>query len=112
MGKQDVEHTADPEVKRAIVRLKEFSFPSMRREEGGRHSYEMHKLVQEAVQYGLRVKGRMEKDTGSATSGPSESEAYYTKVALQFMDDIFPISRRKSWAQCQQYLTHAIRVVE
>ncbi|KAM0459647.1 hypothetical protein ACHAPV_005361 [Trichoderma viride] len=71
------------EVKRAVTRLVEFSFLDMRREEGGLQSYEMHKLVQEAVRYGLWAQGRMEMDQGMITTtgqnNAENGEAYYSR---------------------------------
>ncbi|KAL7940503.1 Tetratricopeptide repeat domain-containing protein [Trichoderma barbatum] len=114
-----VEHRAEQvpeiEVQRAVMRLVEFSFLDMRRGEGGLRSYEMHKLVQEAVRYGLWVQGRMEMTVGKITTGqnmPENAEAYYSSMTLQLVDDMFPGSEKNSWAQCEKYVTHAIRVGE
>ncbi|KAI8667645.1 NB-ARC domain-containing protein [Fusarium keratoplasticum] len=106
------------EVLEAVTRWKEFSFLSLRQSEDGERSYEMHKLVQEAVRYGLGVRGPMQTTVGKAPraeSGPSEpenGEAYYSGIALQVVDGLFPSSEPTSWAQCEQYVTHAIRVAE
>lgn len=56
IGDEDIARQAtELEVQQAIIRLVEYSFLNTRREEEGRRSYEMHKLVQEAVRYGLWV---------------------------------------------------------
>ncbi|KAH7111892.1 P-loop containing nucleoside triphosphate hydrolase protein [Dactylonectria estremocensis] len=107
--------TSELKVHVATMRLKEFSFLSIHQKEDGERSYEMHKLVQEAVQYGLRVKKRMETGLGETTakkSGPEEGEAYYCSIALQMIDNVFPVSEGKTWARCEQYMAHAIRVGE
>jgi tetratricopeptide (TPR) repeat protein len=103
------------EVLEAIARLKEFSFLSLRQKDGGGQRYEMHKLVQEAIRYGLRVKVSAVTTIGNglgADKGPKEDEAYYCGRALQVVDDLFPLSEPATWARCEQYLTHAIRVGE
>ncbi|KAK1249773.1 hypothetical protein MKX08_009776 [Trichoderma sp. CBMAI-0020] len=46
----------EPEAAKAITRLKEFSFIGIRQAEDGSRSYEMHKLVQEAIRYGLSMR--------------------------------------------------------
>ncbi|KAM0540048.1 hypothetical protein ACHAO7_011577 [Fusarium culmorum] len=106
---------SDLQVLQAVARLKEFSFLSLRQTEDGGRSYEMHKLVQEAVRYGLRARNSALMTAGKtsgAASGPKEDEAYYCARALQVVDDLFPSSERATWAQCEQYLTHAVRVGE
>ncbi|KAH7459886.1 hypothetical protein FOMA001_g19863 [Fusarium oxysporum f. sp. matthiolae] len=103
------------EVLEAITRLKEFSFLGLRQKEDSRRSYEMHKLVQEAVRYGLGVRGLMETTAGKAPGAvnePENSEAYYSGIALQIVDGLFPPSEPTSWAQCEEYVTHAVRVGE
>ncbi|EWZ78201.1 hypothetical protein FOCG_17346 [Fusarium oxysporum f. sp. radicis-lycopersici 26381] len=87
------------EVLEAITRLKEFSFLSLRQTEQGERRYEMHKLVQEALRYGLRNESE-------------NSEAYYAGTTLQIVDGLFPPSEPSSWARCEQYMKHAIRVGE
>ena len=87
------------EVRMAVARLTEFSFLTMLQSDDGMRSYELHKLVREALQYGLR------------THSPRD-EAIYSGRALKVVNDLFPISEPTSWAQCKQYLTHAIRVAE
>ncbi|KAH8126404.1 hypothetical protein LI328DRAFT_166169 [Trichoderma asperelloides] len=69
------------EATKIITRLREFSFIGIRQVEGGGRSYEMHKLVQEAVRYGLSMDkssaiseneifqdGISEKENGTRTS--------------------------------------------
>lgn len=106
----------ETEVKLAVKRLVEFSFLNMRREEGGLRSYEMHKLVQEAVRYGLRVQEQMEmapdRTITTEQNSAENGEIYYSSMALQIMDDIFPVSEKTSWAKCDKYIAHAIRVGE
>ncbi|KAI7766566.1 hypothetical protein LZL87_014341 [Fusarium oxysporum] len=103
------------EALKAIARLKEFSFLSLRQAQNGGRSYEMHKLVQEAVRYGLRISGLAETTVSKALGvddGPKEDKGYYCSTALQVVDGLFPSSEPASWAQCEQYVTHAIRVGE
>ncbi|KAL6909090.1 P-loop containing nucleoside triphosphate hydrolase protein [Trichoderma evansii] len=45
----------ESEVVKIIIRLKEFSFIGIRQMEDGTRNYEMHKLVQEAIRYGLSI---------------------------------------------------------
>ncbi|SCO87701.1 uncharacterized protein FRV6_11828 [Fusarium oxysporum] len=110
-----VNQATEIEVLEAITRLKEFSFLSLRQTEQGERRYEMHKLVQEALRYGLRVRGTMETILGEALSIENESEnseAYYAGTTLQIVDGLFPPSEPSSWARCEQYMKHAIRVGE
>ncbi|KAF4450949.1 kinesin light chain 1 [Fusarium austroafricanum] len=102
------------EVLRAIARLKEFSFISLRQTADGKRSYEMHKLVQEALQYGLSM--------SSLNDGPRKMEELYSRRALQVVDDLFPIQNMDiqeesfvqpdsdTHVQCQRYLVHATRI--
>uniref|UniRef100_A0A8H7NHI4 NB-ARC domain-containing protein n=1 Tax=Bionectria ochroleuca TaxID=29856 RepID=A0A8H7NHI4_BIOOC len=106
---------SDLEVLQAAARLKEFSFLSLRVTEDGSRRYEMHKLVQEAIRYGLRVRGSAATTANKVSeigSGPKEDEAYYCGKALQVVDDLFPSSEPATWARCEEYLTHAIQVGE
>ncbi|KIL84911.1 hypothetical protein FAVG1_11781 [Fusarium avenaceum] len=52
------------EVLTAVARLKEFSFLKRRQTDNGRRSYEMNKLVKEALRYGLRIHGPTETIMG------------------------------------------------
>ncbi|SCO84729.1 uncharacterized protein FRV6_08856 [Fusarium oxysporum] len=103
------------EVLEAIARLREFSFLSLRQTDDGGRRYEMHKLVQEAIRYGLRVRGSIMPTIGNelgADNGPKEDKEYYCGKALQVVDDLFPLSEPATWVRCEEYLTHAIRVGE
>ncbi|EXK76699.1 hypothetical protein FOQG_18568 [Fusarium oxysporum f. sp. raphani 54005] len=103
------------EVLQAAARLKEFSFLSLRQTEDGDRRYEMHKLVQEAIRYGLRVRGSAATTVDKVSevdSRPKKDEAYYCGRALHVVDGFFPSSERATWLRCEQYLTHAIRVGE
>ncbi|EXL39770.1 hypothetical protein FOCG_17622 [Fusarium oxysporum f. sp. radicis-lycopersici 26381] len=103
------------EVLEAIARLREFSFLSLRQTDDGDRRYEMHKLVQEAIRYGLRVRGSVVPTISNALrvdKGPKEDEGYYCGKALQVVDDLFPTSEPATWVRCEEYLTHAIRVGE
>ncbi|KAL7927444.1 hypothetical protein ACQKWADRAFT_3642 [Trichoderma austrokoningii] len=117
-GKGKSRRVSETEVQQAVTRLMEFSFLDMRRGEGGSRSYEMHKLVQEAVRYGLWVQGRMKMDPGNTTTttagqnGAENGEAYYSSMALQMVDAMFPAPEQKSWPKCNKYMAHAIRVGE
>ena len=105
----------DIKVQQAIVRLVEFSFLNMRRKEDGGRSYEMHKLVQEAIQYGLRAGGLIEAalaETTGRESGEGNGEVYYSRIGLQVVDELFPTKEGKPWARSEQYTTHVIRVGE
>ncbi|CAI6014743.1 unnamed protein product, partial [Clonostachys chloroleuca] len=100
----------DLDVRGAITRLVEFSFLGLRQNEEGGCSYEMHKLVQEAIRYGLRMRGPMETGLGEMVDregGLEKGEAYYSSVALQIVRDLFPVQEGKPW-----YMAHAIQVGE
>ncbi|PCD20311.1 hypothetical protein AU210_016178 [Fusarium oxysporum f. sp. radicis-cucumerinum] len=108
-------HVLDLEVLQAAARLKEFSFLSLHQTEDGDRRYEMHKLVQETIRYGLRVRrsaATTVDEVSEVDSGPKGDEAYYCGRALHVVDGLFPLSERATWARCEQYLTHAIRVGE
>ncbi|KAF5694439.1 hypothetical protein FDENT_1168 [Fusarium denticulatum] len=114
-GEISTRQVSDLEVLQAAAQLKEFSFLSLRVIEDGSRRYEMHKLVQEAIRYGLRVRGSAATTANKVSeigSGPKEDEGYYCSRALQVVDELFPLSERATWARCEQYLTHAIRVGE
>jgi tetratricopeptide (TPR) repeat protein len=101
------------EVLTAVARLKEFSFLRLRQTDNGMRSYEMHKLVQEALQYGLKIHSLIETTMGRVLGeddGAPQAEALYSGRALQVVDDLFPLSEPTSWARCEQYLRHAVRV--
>ncbi|CAG1965819.1 unnamed protein product, partial [Fusarium graminearum] len=113
-GHQDsTGRVSELELLEAITRLREFSFLSLT-DDGGQ-KYEMHKLVQEAIRYGLRVRGSVVLAVGNAlrvNKGPKEDEEYYCGKALQVVDDLFPTPEPATWARCEEYLTHAIRLGE
>ncbi|KAL6908674.1 hypothetical protein GGI43DRAFT_151753 [Trichoderma evansii] len=73
------------EVRSAIIRLKEFSFISLREEGDGSQSYEMHKLVQEATQYAISTGQQIGQN-----NDPGESITYFARVAIQVTDSLFP----------------------
>ncbi|KAF5529093.1 hypothetical protein FMEXI_14357 [Fusarium mexicanum] len=111
----DVDEASELDVLEAIARLREFSFLSLRQTDDGDRNYEMHKLVQETIQYGLRVRGSAATTANKVSeigSGLKDDEAYYCGRVLQIVDGLFPSSERATWARCEQYLTHAIRVGE
>ncbi|KAJ4114785.1 hypothetical protein NW768_011339 [Fusarium equiseti] len=87
------------EILSAVARLMEFSYLRLRQTDDGERSYEMHKLVREALQYGLTI-------------GSPQAERLYSGRALQVVDDLFPIFEQGLWARCDQYLAHAIQVGE
>ncbi|KAM0245503.1 hypothetical protein ACHAP5_005310 [Fusarium lateritium] len=99
----------------AVARLKEFSFLRLRQTGDGGRSYDMHKLVREALQYGLRIHSLMENTMGRVLGedhGIPQAEALYSGRALQVVDGLFPLPEPTSWARCEQYLIHAVRVGE
>ncbi|KAJ6189139.1 hypothetical protein N7519_004047 [Penicillium mononematosum] len=85
------------QVMKAITRLREFSFLGVREEKGLGQQYEIHKLVQEATRYGLRVRS-------------TEDAAYFSDAALQIVTKLFPKSERETWRECEKYVTHAVEV--
>ncbi|KAH7010347.1 hypothetical protein EDB80DRAFT_420649 [Ilyonectria destructans] len=115
---------------RAIIRLKELSFITARKTEGDQRSFEMHKLVQEAVRYGLNTRRLSKRKTTKpklrlrdvitkpfrrhrvAENGgcEDEPEVYFSNAALQVIRDLFPESKPETWAQCETLLAHAVRV--
>ena len=87
------------EVLAAVARLMEFSYLRLRQTDDGERSYDMHKLVREALQYGLRI-------------GSPQAEALYSGRALQVVNGLLPMFEQSPWARCYQYLPHAIQVGE
>ncbi|KAL7931735.1 hypothetical protein V8C35DRAFT_309362 [Trichoderma chlorosporum] len=82
----------------AIIRLKELSIISARKATNDDEpSFDMHKLVQEAIQYRLKAED-------------DESELYFSNAALRLVALLFPESRRATWPACEKYAMHAIRV--
>ncbi|KAL8398599.1 hypothetical protein RB596_005941 [Gaeumannomyces avenae] len=93
---EDDSDSEDEDAIKAITRLREFSFLSLRASDWDR-AYEMHKLVQEAARYRLRAK---------------KDETFFAKAALRIADDLFPERRRELWEEGEKYLVHAQRVGE
>ncbi|KAH7303085.1 P-loop containing nucleoside triphosphate hydrolase protein [Stachybotrys elegans] len=81
-GKDQEKEPMDLNVIQAITQLKEFSFLSIADTRNGKQRYEIHKLVQEATQY---------------------------KLSMDLIT--FPISKRETWEQCNEYLVYVIGVV-
>ncbi|KAL6828965.1 P-loop containing nucleoside triphosphate hydrolase protein [Trichoderma sp. SZMC 28015] len=108
----------------AITRLKEFSLIYQRQDEFGHRMYEMHKLVQEAARYSLRMKNPLAK--GSATmrtstvlqdnEGISEAkdESFFAMRALNVISYMSEDLHESGEAQVlgDDYMTHALQVVE
>ncbi|EKJ77904.1 hypothetical protein FPSE_01997 [Fusarium pseudograminearum CS3096] len=96
--------------KEAVARLQEFSFLNLRGTYDGERRYEMHKLVQEAIRYDLRIRSLSEN---ASCNGLEELEAFYSAKALHVVNGLFPTERiRVSRVQCDKYAAHAIRVGE
>ncbi|CAG1987975.1 unnamed protein product [Fusarium graminearum] len=96
------------EALQSVARLQEFSFLNLRRTEGCERRYEMHKLVQEAIRYDLRIRSLSENTT---CNGIEQLEAFYSAKSLHVVCGLFPEeSERALWVQCEKYVTHAIRV--
>lgn len=101
----------DLEVLQAVTRLVEFSFLHTRRVEEGQRSYEMHKLVQEAIRYGLRVQQPEKSPLGESTAltdSPQNTEAYFSAIALKIVNDVFENVPLPGYC----YIPHAIQVGE
>ncbi|KAL6692037.1 P-loop containing nucleoside triphosphate hydrolase protein [Trichoderma pleuroticola] len=93
----------DDKVTEAIARLCEFSFLSMQVANDGNRAYKMHKLVQEAMRYGL---GRKERKS---------EENYFSAAALEVAYSLFPRSPYEGWevwSECEKYITHAQQACE
>ncbi|KAH6959359.1 hypothetical protein DER45DRAFT_505018 [Fusarium avenaceum] len=102
------------EVLTAVARLKEFSFLRLRQTNDGRRNYEMHKLVQEALRYGLRIRSLIETARGSVIGEDGRAaqvEALYSGRALEVVAGLLPTKPAPS-ERYEQYLTHAVRVGE
>ncbi|GFP57503.1 kinesin light chain [Trichoderma asperellum] len=101
----------DLEVLQAVTRLVEFSFLHTRRVEEGQRSYEMHKLVQEAIRYGLRVQQPDKSPLGESTAltdSPQNTEVYFSAIALEIVNDAFENAPLSGY----YYIPHAIQVGE
>ncbi|KAH6881071.1 hypothetical protein B0T10DRAFT_609262 [Thelonectria olida] len=117
-------------VKKAITRLREFSFLTAYRLNDGEQSFEMHRLVQGAIRYGLNMRRFHEVDSIKAkptsrnrirtfirrqsqllkNRWEDKDERYFSSAALQIISDLFPSSKREMWTQCEKYLAQAVRV--
>lgn len=95
------DYELDLEVHEAISRLQKFSFLSMVRGNGACRGYDMHKLVQEAVRYGLATEENSECNRG---------KAYFAKIAVHIVWSTFPKSKPELWALCDRYLPHARQI--
>jgi tetratricopeptide (TPR) repeat protein len=101
------------EVLEAVARLKELSFLSLRQTDDGGRSYEMHKLVQEAIRYGLTMSSLAETTTDESFNGLKDMQAFYSGIALQVVRGLILSSMGPtSWAKFEKYITHALRVGE
>ncbi|KAK3378395.1 hypothetical protein B0H63DRAFT_495936 [Podospora didyma] len=90
----------------AVNRLKQFSFISRTTRDNSK-SYEMSKLVQEALRYNLNARNFL--------NGNREDEAFFSNAALQVITGLLPNLRannKGTWAQCEKYLAHGIRASE
>ncbi|KAK4062137.1 uncharacterized protein Triagg1_10012 [Trichoderma aggressivum f. europaeum] len=91
----------DDEILEAVVRLCDFSFLNVQASGDGNRAYEMHKLVQEAMRYGL---GRKER---------KKEEEYFLVAALEITTNLFPGNRLpEEWNECDKYITHAQRACD
>ncbi|PTB46639.1 uncharacterized protein TrAFT101_003912 [Trichoderma asperellum] len=113
------------DVKRAIVRLKEFSFIKLREGENGGQSYEMHKLVQEATQYAVSAGQQMDQDDCS-----KRSTTNFARIAIQVVDNLFPDPQKEHamhggigmmeeaekvpdlLKRCEKYFAHVVKVAD
>ncbi|KAL7792819.1 P-loop containing nucleoside triphosphate hydrolase protein [Trichoderma afarasin] len=88
------------ELQMVIIRLKELSFISARQAENDddEPSFDMHKLVQDAIRYRLH----MEDNT---------SETYFSGTALRVITNLFPQTiGPETLRLCDKYATHAMRI--
>ncbi|RKL31145.1 hypothetical protein BFJ72_g11162 [Fusarium proliferatum] len=106
------------EILSSIARLRELSFISLRNSGDTKPSYEMHKLVQEALRYRMSLEEATEVALIDLPRAENKlkrlrrGEVYYSRLALQLICNLFPAPGADSWAQCEQFVTHAIRVSE
>ncbi|UKZ53216.1 hypothetical protein TrVGV298_007008 [Trichoderma virens] len=84
----------------AIARLCDFSFLSVQATGDGNRAYKVHKLVQEAMRYGL---GRKER---------KKEEKYFSVAALEIVLSLFPVSGPEVWNECEKCITHAQQACE
>ncbi|UKZ74973.1 hypothetical protein TrVFT333_002643 [Trichoderma virens FT-333] len=112
------------ELEEAITRLKEFSLIYQREKEYGHQMYEMHKLVQEAARYRLRMEKpsenspttRRTSDVLQDNKGGSEAkdESFFATRALNIIAYMSEDLHESGEAQVigDDYLAHALQVVE
>ncbi|EHK16134.1 uncharacterized protein TRIVIDRAFT_133938, partial [Trichoderma virens Gv29-8] len=100
-GQEQSSESNEEVLESVITRLKEFSFISARRNENGDDpSFDMHKLVQEAIRYRLHT-----KDT--------TLETQFSSTALRVISGLFPQEfKSKTRFLREQYATHATRVCD
>ncbi|KAK0762658.1 hypothetical protein N5P37_005476, partial [Trichoderma harzianum] len=108
----------------AITRLKEFSLIYQRQDEFGHRMYEMHKLVQEAARYSLRMKKPLAKNSATMristvlqdNEGDLEvkDESFFAMRALNIISYMSEDLHESGEAQVlgDDYMTHALQVVE
>ncbi|KAK0761664.1 hypothetical protein N5P37_005646, partial [Trichoderma harzianum] len=90
----------DDKITEAIARLCDFSFLSVQATGDGNREFKVHKLVQEAMRYGLDRKER------------KEEEKYFSAAALEIISSLFPVSGPEVWNECEKYITHAQQACE
>ncbi|KAF4452431.1 hypothetical protein F53441_4711 [Fusarium austroafricanum] len=122
--------------KRALRRLKDFSFLRERRLNDNERNFEMHKLVQDAARYGLHIADISEKDerkpikesrklrnwlrrcfktSENGNVASAKGEKYFAGAAIDIIEGLYPmwkeIDKGKTvWPGCERYLAHAQRV--
>ncbi|KAG5753304.1 hypothetical protein H9Q70_004045 [Fusarium xylarioides] len=102
----------------AIRRLRELCFVSLRQTREIGRSYEMHKLVQEALRYRLNTNDQRSITRASTITAQSDWQSLeYTgtrcsMLALNLMSRLFPEPEPNLWVQCELFTSHAIRVSE
>ncbi|KAK2035726.1 hypothetical protein LZ31DRAFT_511935, partial [Colletotrichum somersetense] len=84
----------------ALTRLREFSFLSTQKDQPVGQTYEMHKLVQDAVRYSMSQKGRQ------------QDAARFSRTALILISDLFPPRLRETWEETELWLPHALQSSE
>ncbi|KAL6804166.1 P-loop containing nucleoside triphosphate hydrolase protein [Trichoderma sp. SZMC 28012] len=98
-----VSDSDDDKVTEAIARLCDFSFLSIQVAQDGNRAYKMHKLVQEAMRWGLSRKER------------KDEAKYFSAAALEIIYDLFsgfPYEKWEVWNQCEKYITHTQQACE
>ncbi|KAL6820704.1 hypothetical protein V8C40DRAFT_251126 [Trichoderma camerunense] len=98
-----VSDSDDDKVTEAIARLCDFSFLNIQVAQDGNRAYKMHKLVQEAMRWGLSREERKDEAT------------YFLVAALGITYKLFPrppYEEREVWNQCEKYITHTQQACE